>query len=127
MASCVPAMVEYYRNYIGLDADDRSEEDDSLGFEDEIVIQEAQNLSSARDSLRKIIYNWPREAIDSKYQKFVTTLREVRDKQDGRCKVLVFAFFKDTLRYLGRRLKEDGFAAVIIDGDTPASERSEII
>ena len=39
----------------------------------------------------------------------------------------MFAFFKDTLRYLARRLQVDGIGGVTIDGDTPPVERSEII
>ena len=40
---------------------------------------------------------------------------------------MVFAFFKDTLRYLSKRLGDDGFRSVIISGDVPASERTGII
>jgi len=37
--------------------------------------------------------------------------------------VMLFAFFKDTLRYLQRRLSEDGFKSEIISGDVDPEDR----
>jgi superfamily II DNA or RNA helicase len=127
MASCIPAMVNYYRNYLGLDASDAPEDDEPPNAAADDSNENASNLESARETLKGILSTWSSDAVDTKYQRFITTLREVRSKQEGRCKVLVFAFFKDTLRYLAGRLQTDGFAAVTIDGDTPAAERPAII
>jgi hypothetical protein len=48
-------------------------------------------------------------------------------KEDGKIKVLIFAFFKGTLYHLQQKLSQDGFQSVMICGDTPIPERNEII
>ena len=40
---------------------------------------------------------------------------------------MVFAFFKDTLRYLKKRLHEEGFKCDIISGDVHPFERTKIV
>jgi hypothetical protein len=42
-------------------------------------------------------------------------------------KVLVFATFKHTIRYLERRLRTDGIGVMSISGDTPTDERPSLI
>ena len=127
MASCIPAMVEYYRTQIGFDVEDSSEDLDDEPSSTENNSETKGEFDSARSRLRQIISNWPADGPDSKYAVFLSALRGVRSERGGKCKVMVFAFFKDTLRYLSTRLESDGFASVIISGDVLASERPEII
>ena len=53
---------------------------------------------------------------DSKYEKLRELLSQIRDESPA-AKVLVFSFFKGTVRYLQRRLAEDGVPSLIIHGD----------
>ena len=127
MASCIPAMVEYYKTQLGLDPTDDSEDSDFVSSAAEDSESLTFDLNAARRRLQNIILKWPAEAHDSKYAQFLHTLRETRVARGEGFKAIVFAFFKDTLRYLGDRLKKDGFSALIISGDVPANERPAII
>jgi len=68
----------------------------------------------------------PINGPDSKYDKFIGMLKDLR-KREGNLKLMVFAFFKGTLRYLERRLTNDGFKCAMITGDVPPDERTTIV
>ncbi|KMP10352.1 hypothetical protein UZ36_07890, partial [Candidatus Nitromaritima sp. SCGC AAA799-C22] len=79
MASSIPAMVDYYRNTMGLDKEDLPED---MGFididsdEDDI---NASDLESARKRLAEIVRKWPSDGLDTKYKKFAEMLRQLRE------------------------------------------------
>lgn len=123
MASSIPAMVEHYRKYFKLTKEDISEDFDLLSLEE---FKESSNFTSAEAKLREIITKWPENYVDSKYKKFVEILRKIK-KKEGQIKVMVFSFFKDTLKYLKRRLREDGFVCDIISGDVRKEDRLRIV
>jgi superfamily II DNA or RNA helicase len=60
------------------------------------------------------------ENEDSKYASLVAQLRSLDAEEPGR-KAIVFSFFKGTLRYLHRRLADDGFTSVVVHGDVPST------
>jgi superfamily II DNA or RNA helicase len=60
------------------------------------------------------------EKQDSKYERLVGAIRDLDQTEPGR-KLIVFSFFKGTLRYLLRRLTQDGFACVLVHGDVPST------
>lgn len=126
MASSIPAMVDYYRSHFGLTEKDLSEDMDQEEETDSEEMIDAKSLEGAREELRKILVQWPENGPDTKYEKFVSILSEVRAREK-KLKVMVFAFFKDTLRYLRKRLSEDGFGCAIISGDVPPQERSKVV
>ncbi|MCF7797844.1 MAG: helicase [Candidatus Marinimicrobia bacterium] len=60
-------------------------------------------------------------ASDSKY----IGLRDILThylKEDRYGKVILFSYFKPTLRYLDQRLREDGFKPTVLSGDTKTSK-----
>lgn len=57
---------------------------------------------------------------DSKYDAFLDALRQLERVEANR-KVLVFSYFKGTLKYLDRRLREDGFSCLLLTGDVPSN------
>lgn len=120
MASCIPAMVDYYKSKLPFDPDDLSE-DDLVEEETEQGILSDIDMYSARQSLQKILSQWPTTGTDSKYDEFIKIIRKL--KNEGPCKIIVFAFFKDTLRYLRDRLSKDGIQSRLIYGDIPIRER----
>jgi len=126
MASSMPAMVEYYRTELGFSKNDHAEDLGLLDEDFDDISFDSLDLTSARDILQSIINRWPNNGTDTKYKAFFDILRELR-KNEGRLKVMVFAFFKDTLRYLKRRLTEDGFKCAIITGDVSPNDRTSII
>lgn len=126
MASSIPAMVEFYRENFGLTQYDRSE-DSSITDEDlDDLDFDSNNLISAEDQLRAVLIRHGDNVTDSKYDEFIRILKSLRQKE-GRLKVMVFAFFKDTLKYLRNRLTEDGFKCDVISGDVDPKERTKIV
>jgi len=119
MSSSIPVMVNHYKeNIIMSGIDDDSPE--SL-FED----FNKENSYALKD-LKEIIKKWDFTKPDSKYNKFVDIIKEEKRKLT-KIKIIVFAFFKGTLRYLRKRLSEDGFTALLIDGDTDIKIREDNI
>lgn len=62
--------------------------------------------------------------IDSKYKEFSKVINEIVHKRDK--KVIVFAEFKDTLKYLADRLIEEGNSVALITGENP-EERKKLL
>jgi len=121
IASSVQGMVEHYREEAVFDAEEEeasivelSEESDD---EDEIAI---------RTRVASLVRTWPSDAADAKYDRLRTLVDEVQ-RSDRVNKIIVFATFKHTLRYLNRRLNADGVTALMLSGDTPFDQRPGII
>jgi hypothetical protein len=126
MASSIPAMVVFYRQSL-LSPDYDTSEDRPFAEEDQDNQLFPENdFHDAEVKLRQIVQNWPEKGPDTKYEKFIEILRKIKS-EESTIKVLVFAFFKDTLAYLKRRLTEDGFSSVLISGDVPSSERGKLV
>ena len=124
MASCIPAMVEYYRASSDLGMKDLSE--------DETVTSNSGNgeapdvFKSAARGLTDVLRHWRDDGMDSKYGHLSKALADIREKEPA-TKCLIFAFYKGTLRYLSKRLSTDGFANVVLSGDVPVTERTGVI
>ena len=124
MASCIPAMVEYYRESSGLNIEDLSE--------DETVTSSNGNgessavFGSAAHRLRHVLREWRDDGIDSKYAHLSKALREFHEGENG-CKCLIFAFYKGTLNYLSKKLSTDGFPNLVLSGDVAMKERTGVI
>lgn len=119
MSSCIMAMVKHYlTNPKGTGIDDQDEDDKSVAdtqLQDELrreVQLAAQQLYSA--------------GIDSKFEAFRETLMQVW-QSDPQSKVVVFAFFKGTLRYLEKKLLESGIDCVLLSGDVNPDIRPALI
>jgi superfamily II DNA or RNA helicase len=126
MASSIPAMVNYYKEHFGFDENSLSEDytpPEEISDENELG---NLDFAKAEQLLKSIVGKWPKNGPDSKYDAFIDILRKLR-REEGHLKVMVFAFFKDTLRYLQRRLNEDGFRSEIISGDVDPEDRVSIV
>jgi superfamily II DNA or RNA helicase len=105
---------------------------DAEALEDEPVSPEAEGETMAEprsisNEVARGLEELERlESCDSKYATLKRYLEEIR-QQANQEKVIIFAFFRATLRYLERRLIADGFGAVRIDGETPVEERGSHI
>jgi superfamily II DNA or RNA helicase len=120
LASSIQGMVEYYRDHDAWE-DDRNDPDDLIEAPEDASSQR-EDAARLRSQLRELVETWPENTPDSKYTELRALLSEMR--VSGRpLKVLLFATFKHTIRYLERRLARDGFSAVSISGDTPIEVR----
>lgn len=61
---------------------------------------------------------------DSKYDVFLTELQKILTEHD---KVIVFSFFKNTLRYLDERLRTLGYKVAMIHGDIDVANRERVL
>ncbi|MGI6252344.1 MAG: helicase-related protein [Aminivibrio sp.] len=136
IASSIPAMVEFYRNklveaypsfeplYEGID--DLDSERTELGLESEGNSQKedevAPDFDEALGNLKSIVLRWPENAVDSKYEAFIKEVRKVIEKEED-VKILVFSFFKGTLKYLEKKLTEEGINTLVIHGEIKTEER----
>lgn len=114
-ADCIPAMVECVRSGDFGNVEELLRE--GFGFElDEEPSGDIPSL--AQDTLRWV-FTYDFEANDSKYR----ALRKLVLEQLPGEKIIIFAYFKDTLRYLHRRLQLDGLNCALIHGDVPDLQR----
>ncbi|HHU94073.1 MAG TPA: DEAD/DEAH box helicase family protein [Alcaligenaceae bacterium] len=121
MASCMPAACKRWRARFEqgqtniLDVEELYELDSEAGPE--------SSLSKSGILLSKLIsivesvgdYETLRKN-DSKYAAFLEMIHSYLHSDKNR-KIVLFSFFKDTLRYLSERLAEDGVSSVLLHGD----------
>lgn len=113
MASSIPAMLERYgRDAIG---------GDEFGVQADLGEEQAADYSVLRDPAFRALLREHGDAADrdTKFEALRTTLDDLERVQAGR-KVVLFSFFKHTLKYLERRLNEAGVTTVLISGDVPS-------
>ncbi len=65
---------------------------------------------------------------DTKFDRFIEALDKL-EKEDPTAKIMVFAFFKNTLEYLRRKLESTAYKGriALIHGDIPTKDRQKII
>lgn len=116
IASSVQGMVEHFRETGNFDP----KEDD---LEENLPEEGEQQL---RAQISELISSWPLTEKDAKYDALRNILTDPGVAPRGQ-KVLIFATFKPTLRYLARRLNADGIKAIVISGDTDVDDRPGLI
>lgn len=126
LASSIAGMVEFYRDDARDDADVDSEE-----TFDDLVMQasapDSHTASQLRSTLAGLARQWTDGTPDSKYDAFTALLAELRTS-DRVNKVVVFATFLHTLRYVERRLMAAGVGVVRVAGDVAdMNERTRLI
>jgi SNF2 family DNA or RNA helicase len=119
MASCMVAMVEYLQTrggqqYVGTEASDFVAEDFELeeGNEESVVTWDA--LGDLETWKKRLAEN------DTKWASLLRVIEEVGRKRHDKSKILVFSYFKKTLRYLQSRLEATDIKSLVIDGDVPS-------
>lgn len=124
MASCIPAMVEHYRqnSFTQITIDEEILEE--IGVDTEEF--EASETKTPWLELEQLVADWDENTPDSKFDVLLDAL-QIRFEREPEAKIIVFSYFKKTLAYLYRRLSKAGFAPVMIHGDVPMEERQELI
>jgi len=125
MTSCLPVMAEKLRSGRTRwgDMEDLVDLNDAYTeVEDESDFVGEDHTSLLGD--RSWLPNFNFEAADTKY----ATLRDELLARNPGEKVIIFAFFKDTLAYLKRRLETDGLTCLLVTGDiTNTVERDRLL
>ncbi|MFN7992733.1 MAG: SNF2-related protein [Bryobacteraceae bacterium] len=124
LASCIPAMVEYYEGEVGAGGLDSEDSDADTEDWNTAPVSDAENH---RRELRKIIQQWYHAGQpDSKFKVLQQCLDELQESQLGE-PVVIFSYFKKTLEYLSRRLGVLGYSNTTISGSFPPIEREKRI
>jgi hypothetical protein len=125
LASCMAAMAEYYLSKTEIETGGIEQELSDQSLEDWLVEEEREpegkivlekELAALIDATD--VQNLSR--VDSKFEALVKVLRDIEHAEPGR-KILVFSYFKKTLNYLARRLKEAGQRCLLLSGDVPSN------
>ena len=125
MASCMAAACQGWTDKVGKGVSDEMAETvyEIYGGEDPPL--ERANLGTLLRELVAIarsVGNY--QALfdnDTKYQSLVKNLRNYWSKYPGK-KVVLFSFYRNTLHYLAKRLKSDGFDSVVVHGGMDKQE-----
>jgi len=116
MASSLPALIDRYTSEQVV-----HESDDEEDVARDSVDDPAPDISVVNSpEFQDLLANYrPLLRRDSKAAALIQTLRELEAVEPGR-KVVLFSFFKSTLRYLEQRMAEAGISTVYISGDIPS-------
>ncbi|MGC4048330.1 MAG: helicase-related protein [Paludibaculum sp.] len=128
LASCIPAMVEYYEAQVGAAerAGGLDDEESDLEGEDWNHLAEDAHTDRGKE-LRDLIRMWYREGQpDSKFDALRESLEHLQTSQPGE-QVVIFSYFKKTLEYLSRRLGALGYSNTVISGSFTPAEREHRI
>lgn len=129
VASCIPAMVEYYTSELlggGLGGLDEEMSDVVVEDYEEDLPDSDRPATSEYYSLLNLIKSRTLKGVDSKFDALLKTLNELDEVEPGR-QVLIFSYFKKTLGYLSQKLNHAGYKHVLISGDLPREERNRKI
>jgi superfamily II DNA or RNA helicase len=117
VASCMPAARDVFlaRAWGRLDDPEEWDLQEEMDFDDydggPEGISPPERLIRAAERLR---------STDSKFDLLVTALTSLYEEEPD-AKVLVFSYFKASLRHLHRRLTQAGYQCEVIHGDVPSS------
>ncbi len=117
LASCVPAFIEHYSTVIREDeAPERWDDTDNSGS---LANESSSENVTSLEGLGTLLETYGRpiieRGIDSKFDRLLSILRKL-DKKDPQCKIILFSYFRRTIRYLAKRLSAAGYGNVTIHG-----------
>lgn len=131
-ASCIPAAAERFRAELASNqslfrrnSDDFNEAQDISGVSASTQDRKSKSMDEELGRITSAIQCLTDE--DTKYARLSSEIRKIWTDDEGTGaparKIVIFAFFKPTLRHLHQRLAEDGIDCRLIDGDVPIPER----
>lgn len=125
MASCMAAACQGWIDKVNKGENEEIAETIYEIYGDEDLPAERPNsgtLLRELVSIARSVGNYP--ALfdnDTKYQSLVKNLRNYWSRHPGK-KVVLFSFYRNTLYYLAKRLKSDGFDSVVVHGGMDKQE-----
>lgn len=95
---------------------------DDIDMENENVALTFANNAKLIDNIKELAEKLPQK--DSKAEELIKIVRETANTEPG--KLIVFSFFKNTLKYLSDILKDENVRVAVITGATKHEERDRI-
>lgn len=127
VSSCIPAMKEYLEWCIRENRMMESDREIIDEIEDDSEISIVSLPIDLKQEFIRLLNQTPElERIDSKYNSFKEMLNKLIANPETP-QVIVFSFFVRTIKYLSKRLSEDGFEVALLHGDIPLQDRYEIM
>lgn len=127
VASCIPAMIEHYLNnpeFLAKYDEELSEFEDLDNSINGATESESSSLQ-VRELIMKLV-SGSEKFIDSKFKEFFKVIEHLLSTEPD-VKILVFSYFKATLRYLNKCLDEKNVPNYLISGDIDPISRQDII
>jgi len=119
MASSIPAALREWQNRLNKK---QQNDNDDLDLDDIDDDEKIGPVLKELISKVRILGNYEElKASDSKYKRLIETIKELRSENPLE-KIVVFSYFRATLKYLAERLKEDGINCVLIMGGMEVSK-----
>jgi len=116
LASSIPAALEGWKEKETLE---------EILQEDLGLVLDEDEIDTTSISFNDLVANHDFEAKDSKYQEFRAFLKG-RLAQDPSEKIVVFSFYRGTVRYLERRLRAEGIPVAVILGGMGDTKDDEL-
>jgi hypothetical protein len=120
LTSSPAAASAYWAGYHVNGSDPIEETDEDL---EEDQFDERPLVSRLAAISRRLDFSERLEAVDSKYKLLIAQLRQFWNEYPD-SKVIVFSSFKPTLKYLSRRLRQDGIESELLHGSVKESRTS---
>ena len=121
VASCMAAA---YSRFSGADLQNKED-----GSSDLVYSRRSEPTGPLIEYLRsKLAGNFTTKEFtdaDSKYDRLLGAIRDHWEQHPG-SKIVLFAYFKPTLRYLAKRLKADNIASLLLTGDD-SGDKQEVV
>lgn len=120
MASCMVAMVESLQERVGKKHVETEEVSDFIP--EDFESEDGDDGSPFTWSDLGDLEAWKRRLSenDTKWTSLFRVIQEVEQAKPKQNKILIFSYFKRTLRYLQSRLDQTGIKSLLIDGDVPS-------
>ncbi len=127
VASCIPAMVDHYKRELDIEEEFYKEEGFDLAdlMEDEDVEIDFQAFSELKDLVSAYLSD-SKFKKDSKYESLLRALKYIYSS-DPNTKILIFSYFRGTVKYLNEMLRKDGYENYLISGSVVAEDRQKIM
>lgn len=122
MASSMPAALMAWRGLSTADSTDlvdseTKEQGEDFGFDEDIDTQKAYMPTFEDVDLEKL------KQLDSKYNSFIKEIQKLIRHNPAE-KIVVFSFFRDTIKYLYERMCLDGISTIFIMGGMRGEDKN---
>jgi len=127
VASCIPAMIEYYKRKFNIGSLLDTDETEMTDMEIETWLDDNgdDDFTENQEEIIELLKSCHvARGIDTKYEKFLEYLKQLDHAEPGR-KIIIFSYFKKTLEYLSAKLTADNFKNLVIHGDYKPVDRNE--
>lgn len=124
-SSSIVALESNVKRYLSSNDIDEIEVYEETGLNDSNIKSMKALVENEYAGLFKQIKNL--NGVDSKYSSFKHLIDNIKQTQGDNSQIIVFSFYVGTLKYLRRKLTEDGYRVALMYGGTPMDTPSDSV